>query len=311
MHSASLISHGHFRIADLALHRNRGMELTFISRGRMEWVVDGRIEVVRQGDIFFTLPWQVHGSPVLQQPENHAYHLLFKLPGEVNTPQRSFRFAPELGFSKTESQTLSRTFCQSRRHAWTAGPRIGSTFPWMVGAFESNDPLDHAKGWALLRVVLIELQGLMNAHQEVPLTLLDSERRVATFLEQLRQSCGEEWSLAAMASACGVQRTRFANLVLKQTAFSPMAYLMRLRVDKARILLRRIDLSITEIAMDCGFSSSQYFANVFRKCMGLSPTEYREHYPKLYQLKEDSEKIPWRSIEEERARVQTFKGVKR
>jgi AraC-like DNA-binding protein len=309
MHSANLISFGHFRIADLALHRNRGMELTYISRGRMEWVVDGQIEVVKQGDIFFTLPWQVHGSPVLQQPENHAYHLLFRLSGEMKIPQRSFRFPAELEFAKPESETLSRAYCQTRRHAWSAGPRIRSAFPWMIEAFESNNPLEQAKGWSLLRVVLIELQKLMRVHQEAPLTLLESERRVATFLEQLRESCGEEWSLTAMASACGIQRTRFANLVLKQTAFSPMAYLMRLRVDKARILLRRIDLSITDIAMQCGFSSSQYFANVFRKCMGLSPTEYREHYPQLYQLKQNPEKIPWRTIEEERERVRTFKGL--
>ena len=65
-----IISCGHLKIGDLGLHKNRGMELTYITRGRMEWVVDGRIGVVQQGDIFFTLPWQLHGSPVLEQPVN-------------------------------------------------------------------------------------------------------------------------------------------------------------------------------------------------------------------------------------------------
>lgn len=307
----SLISFGHFRIADLALHRNQGMELTYLSRGRMEWVVDDHIEVVKQGDIFFTLPWQVHGSPVMQQPENDAFHLLFRLPGQLRKPQNTFAFPPDLGFSAEEATLLSRSFCQSARHSWPAGQRIRNAFPWMIEALESASKLDHVKGWSLLRFILIELHGLMQHQQSNDENVLESERRVAAFLESLRSQCGAEWTLDAMANACGVQRTRFANLVRKQTGFSPMAYLMRLRVDQARVLLRNPDLGITEIAMTCGFSSSQYFANVFRKCMGLSPTEYRRDYPQLYQLRKDPQKIPWRSIEEERKRVNRFKSARR
>jgi AraC-like DNA-binding protein len=309
MHKNTLISWGHFPIADLALHRNRGMELTYIHRGRIEWLVGDRIEIVQQGDIFFTLPWQIHGSLVLQQPENLVWHLLFRLPGNNNSAKRSFQWPSELGFSTREATLLSRTFCSQHKHAWSANAQIRTLFPWMIEAFESKNTLELSKGWSFLRIILVELFNLMGKQQTSTPGLLDSERRVGIFLEKLKMHCDDEWTLESMAESCGIQRTRFANLVRKQTAFSPMAYLMRVRVDKACSLLRKKNPNITDIAFECGFSSSQYFANVFRKCMGLSPTEYNLHHPQLYQLNKPLAQIPWRTIEEERERMRRFKAL--
>ncbi|MFW6217981.1 MAG: cupin domain-containing protein [Verrucomicrobiota bacterium] len=127
-----LITCGHIRIADLAMHKNRGMELTYITKGRMEWVVDGRVEVVQQGDVFFTLPWQLHGSPVLQQPENEAWHLLFRLPGDYRRPRASFRFPRSLGLPAAQERRLSRHFSRSTRHAWPATQRMRQIFHCMI-----------------------------------------------------------------------------------------------------------------------------------------------------------------------------------
>ncbi|WP_269522375.1 AraC family transcriptional regulator [Coraliomargarita parva] len=302
-----VITSGHLRIDDLGLHKNRGMELTYISRGRMEWVVDGRIEVVQQGEIFFTLPWQLHGSPVLQQPENDAWHLLFKLGGDYRQPKQPLNFPQSLGFSKAVQARLSRCFSGAPRHAWPASPRIQKLFPWMVQEFESDDLLRRHNGRNLLAAILVELARIIESEPEESGHASTGERRISRFLESLKTECGEEWTLEKMAAACGVRRTRFSNVVQKLTACAPMVYLQRLRIDLARDMLREDGISVTEIAFQCGFSSSQYFANVFRRMVGLSPTEYRRCFPELYDLKADASSIPWRSIEEERARVQAYK----
>lgn len=283
------------------------MELTYITKGRMEWVVDGEVEVVQQGDIFFTLPWQLHGSPVLQQPENEAWHILFKLPGDVRQPKEQFNFPSKLGMRAREMQRLSRIFAATKRHAWPANPRIKAIFPWMVEEFKSRSLLSQNNRYHLLSALLIELGRVIESEPGVQLHATDSERRVEQFLNTLKSNCGEEWTLDSMASRCGVQRTRFSNLVRKLTGFTPMNYLMRVRIDRARDLLRVPSKPIIEIAMDCGFSSSQYFANVFRRCVGLSPSEYREYFHELYDLDVDADSVPWRTIEEEKARMKTFR----
>lgn len=302
-----IISSGHLRIGDLGLHKNRGMELTYITRGRMEWVVDGRIEVVQQGDLFFTLPWQLHGSPVLEQPVNEAWHLLFAIPGDYQQPRSSITFPKSLGLTRGETAQMSRAFCRAKRNAWPSSPRIKRLFPWMVEELESGEPLSRANGLSLLRVILVEFSRLIESEPTGAPGALDSERRVREFLDILRERCDEEWTLEQMSEACQVRRTRLSDLVRQLTAFSPMAYLTRLRVARARSLLRTSEASITEIAISCGFSSSQYFANVFRRCVGQTPSAYREGYEDIYKLEVDPKSIPWRTLKQERERVAEFR----
>ncbi|MFP4382237.1 MAG: helix-turn-helix domain-containing protein, partial [Candidatus Sumerlaeia bacterium] len=56
---------------------------------------------------------------------------------------------------------------------------------------------------------------------------------------------------------------------------SPMDYLLRLRIDKARQLLMQTSMNLAEIAEHTGFSSPYHLSNVFKKVRGQSPSEYR------------------------------------
>jgi AraC-like DNA-binding protein len=55
-----------------------------------------------------------------------------------------------------------------------------------------------------------------------------------------------------------------------------MKYLNRYRVKQAKVLLAQGEKSITEVALESGFSSSAYFSRVFRSETGLTPYDYRQ-----------------------------------
>ena len=60
------------------------------------------------------------------------------------------------------------------------------------------------------------------------------------------------------------------------TGSSPKDYWLRMRVEcAARRLRKSPGLTVTDVAYEFGFSSSQYFATVFRRYLGVSPVEYR------------------------------------
>jgi len=63
------------------------------------------------------------------------------------------------------------------------------------------------------------------------------------------------------------------------TGVSPMHYLQKVRISKARDMLRTQDRSITQIAMDVGFNDAAYFSLVFRRQTGMTPSEYRRSFP--------------------------------
>jgi AraC-like DNA-binding protein len=62
----------------------------------------------------------------------------------------------------------------------------------------------------------------------------------------------------------------------KELGVTPIAYLNRYRVHQAKQLLSDTSKSITEIALEVGFSDSGYFSRVFRREVGLSPEAYRQ-----------------------------------
>jgi transcriptional regulator GlxA family with amidase domain len=55
-------------------------------------------------------------------------------------------------------------------------------------------------------------------------------------------------------------------------------------VERARRLLRTTNLSVTEIALACGFASSQHFARVFQQFTGVTASAYRQHGPPVVVL---------------------------
>ncbi len=57
---------------------------------------------------------------------------------------------------------------------------------------------------------------------------------------------------------------------------SIMEYVMRLRLDKAKVLLRDTSKSVEDVAFECGFSSANYFGLIFKKEIGLSPLNYKK-----------------------------------
>ncbi len=62
----------------------------------------------------------------------------------------------------------------------------------------------------------------------------------------------------------------------RHTGMSFREYLAHLRIDDAKIMLKHSKLTVTEIALSVGFSDSNYFSNVFKKSVGVSPLAYRK-----------------------------------
>jgi len=302
-----IISYGRFQCMELSPHKNRGMEITYIEKGLLEWTVEGVSEKVESGSIYFTLPWQVHGSLNPKEPDNTIWHILFHLEKDYPTPQKHFTFPPNLGFSKEEMHILSTVFASSTRHCFPATPAMRDLMPSLIGELQSSHELREAHTQTLLRAILVELKRIVAGEAVDEETHGWSEKKVLALLTELSSNCDQSWTLKQMADRCGIQRTRLNTVFQKLTGGTPMEYLSRLRMERAKTLLRETDIKIIDIAFECGFSSSQYFANTFKHSTGMTPSEYRAHCagltPDELQKWKD---IDFRSEREERRRVQTF-----
>jgi AraC family transcriptional regulator len=82
-------------------------------------------------------------------------------------------------------------------------------------------------------------------------------------------------SLEVLARESGYSRVHFVRMFRAATGYAPHNYLLKLRVERVREMLANPALSLTDIALDCGFSSHSHLTRVFRQVLGATPSEYR------------------------------------
>lgn len=86
----------------------------------------------------------------------------------------------------------------------------------------------------------------------------------------------EKLKLPQIAEALHMNKYYLAHTFKKTTGYSPMQYVTQRRISEAQNMLLATDLTITEIALRCGWNDSNYFQNVFNSIVGMPPGRYRK-----------------------------------
>ncbi len=81
--------------------------------------------------------------------------------------------------------------------------------------------------------------------------------------------------LETLAAETGYSRSHFLRLFHASTGVPPHRYLLHLRLERAKELIRLPHRSLIEVAVACGFSSHGHMSRVFRQLLGVTPAEYR------------------------------------
>ncbi len=92
----------------------------------------------------------------------------------------------------------------------------------------------------------------------------------------VRENYSKEISLPDVASYMNMSKTTFHRFVKKETGMTWVNYLNNVRIGYAAQMLLLSDDPIVNIGYDCGFNTSNYFIEVFKKVKGMTPGEYRE-----------------------------------
>ncbi len=102
-----------------------------------------------------------------------------------------------------------------------------------------------------------------------------SRHKLRKAVEYIQAHLGENLSLGAIANEIGMSQYYFCHLFKRSTGMSPHQYLIQQRVERAKHLLRQRELTITWVALECGFANQSHFAKHFRQYTGLNPKQFR------------------------------------
>jgi AraC-like DNA-binding protein len=93
----------------------------------------------------------------------------------------------------------------------------------------------------------------------------------------------EPLTLEQLAACEGLSKYHYCKSFHKAMRISPMAYVSRVRIEEAAKLLAGTSLPVAQIAAMTGFDNVGYFGKVFRRYVGMTPTEYREEGAQISQ----------------------------
>jgi AraC-like DNA-binding protein len=259
-------------------HRNEGIEIMFLETGTMVFTTDQKRYNLRAGQFTITRPWQLHklGTPNIGPGRLHW----LILDVGVRHPRQNWNWPSWMVLTKDDLAELTRKLRHNENPVWNATPAIQQSFRELARTVETwNQP--HAV--SRLATHLNQLfMGILDAlseqqTQETP-DLTSRQRTVELFLREVENNpkiCGELWTINTMAEHCGMGVTAFSKYCRELVNAAPMTFLNRCRLDHAAQQLREKNgHSITDIALACGFNSSQYFATRFRRRFKISPSRF-------------------------------------
>jgi AraC-like DNA-binding protein len=244
------------------------VEICYLERGCQTYRVRGREYHLVGGDIFVTAPDEPHDTGGYAEDRGILYWVNLRMPQR----DRSVLMLPP-----TESAALMNKLATLPDRHFVGRPVFKEIFNEVFALCEQPaEPLVRvAIVNELVRCVLAVIscaQEHIGLHRSPP---------IARIVERVKSYPDRDYSLVDLAEEAGLSLSRFKANFKAQMGLAPHEFVIRCKIDLAKKLLLDERKSVTDTAMELGFSSSQYFATVFKRFTHQTPIEFRTRGPAI------------------------------
>ena len=120
------------------------------------------------------------------------------------------------------------------------------------------------------------IRSLLNIQQKID--VITDKFEIEKTIEYMYQHYGEKLTIGTLAQNVNMSESHYTRTFKKEIGEPPMDFLIKVRINKAKKLLRSGTMNMTEIASCCGFSNASHFSSTFAKHTGLAPTAYQRSF---------------------------------
>jgi AraC-like DNA-binding protein len=244
----------------------------YILDGKFDWVINGEHYILYPGDLAMILPGQELFAEKGYLDIGSLYWLNLSI--QVQNTGNKSSIGKWSSISSSEFNSIKKILFSNSPRVISRLPDAGTIFSTLRNEIFSQEIGYVTRVNQLLDELLIlttrKLSQQINSQRDFPQTFLKLE-------ESLRKDLSHPWTVDEMAALVGLGTTAFSDKVRSFTGFSPMSYLINIRISEAIRLLKKREAQVTSIALDTGFYSSQHFATTFKKLTGYTPSEFRKN----------------------------------
>lgn len=239
------------------------VEFLLLRSGCKQIQVEDRLYEMQGGDLLVVFPGERHGAEDFVQNRTSLAYLLMAVPTEVP------RFCM---LEEEERSALWEQLKLLKGRMLKVSPSVCRTMDRLFDHVNTGLPLERARiRTELMRFLFQILEEAGEENKSLPAD-------IAAVIRYIREAREEMPDIAKMAALVNLSESRFKQKFKQATGIPPAEFTVREKIRESQTLLKDPARTVTSIAMELGFSSSQHFSVLFRKYTGLSPIQYRQNH---------------------------------
>ena len=264
--------HTDMRETAVPWHWHEALEFGYVTEGRLKITTTTQTLTMEKGEAYFT------NSNALTAVENidacildsHLFHPVF-LGGHFKSVFETKYLNPiilnkdiDLLCFRGETDTQRKLLGKLRQ----------------LSQLQSQPDVEFQTRSVLGEIWLLMLTAIQEADSSI-YRAPKNQDRILTMMSFIQENYAEKLTLEQIADAASISTRECLRCFRESIHQSPMDYLIEYRVQIAKKLLKATNLSITEIALSCGFNSNSYFTKIFHRSCGKTPNAYRKELQSL------------------------------
>lgn len=246
-------------------HWHDDIELIAVLSGEMQYNVNGKIVTLSEGEGIFVNTRQMHFGFSAERKECEFFCVLMHPLLLCTTSAFERDFVLPLINNRNIAFVKLHTDILWQRKIYNEVERIYQVKD------EKTAPMNIQISFIKIWMLLYENTPL-EKYPSVQNTELTTVKNMIGFIQQ---NYASKISLEDIAASGAVGQSKCCRLFAKYLNKTPNMYLTQYRLDKSTNLLRNSNMTITEIALKTGFGGASYYAEIFRKWFGVSPSKYK------------------------------------
>lgn len=247
-------------------HEHPYYEIGYTIEGIRKVFINHTVYIIKEGDLVIVKKNEIHRAMSYENSGTNGINLVFS---EDYLQPVIERYGKERVEKLFEKRILHFELKAKRN--------LEKLMHSMISEYRHPDEYIHHIQEIFIQELFIQLLRWeeKNCEHEKSYESIESQRmqEAAKYISSHFQ---KELTLPELATRYGVSTSYFAKKFKSVTGFSFKEYLTAVRIREACGLLIQSNISITEVAIKCGFSDSNYFGDVFKKKKGVSPRDYRK-----------------------------------
>ncbi|RLD86012.1 MAG: hypothetical protein DRJ07_01785 [Bacteroidetes bacterium] len=246
----------------LEMHQHKDMlEICFLETGSQYYVVGNESYFLKGGDVLITPPNTIHGTSGFPEEKGSLFWMI------IHVPKETFRI---LNLTPKESELLVNKLLNLDRIHFKGGSEMKKMLRAVFKLYnKKNDLLTKIE---MTNHILNFLLSVIHCSEK------KENKSISTDMEFcckfIESNIFQNIYINNLAKKVNLSESRFKHKFKEEIGMPPNEYIIKLKIKKAKELMLRTDISITNLAYDLGFSTSSYFSTVFKKYQGISPTTY-------------------------------------